>query len=202
MSDDVDDFFKKIKKFFNFSGDIFDLDVFMFPESNMEGNLDLDDENMKGFKMSYHYEKGMDKPEVKIEGNIDEKTLNEYLKNYNPDKNLRIKEFIQPKGNDEIDASELILEDYGSYNPNEIQEAPLEINDFDNFTEIIIEMPGIEKDDISISFKEEGTIVNIYITKEGKNFIKDIQLPYASSINDTILEINNGIIILKVMRSE
>ena len=173
----------------------------MFPESNMGEELDFDDETKKVFKMSYHYEKGMDKPEVKIEGSIDEKTLNDYLKNSNPN-DMQIREFNPPKGNDEIDANELILQDYDTSNDNECHEHPLEINDFDEFTEIMIEMPGVERDDISLNFKEHGTVVNIHITKKDNDYIKEVQLPYPSSINDTILDINNGIIILKVMRSE
>ena len=202
MSDDVDDFFEKVKNFFNLDTDIFDIDVFLFPEAFRNKEIDLEDDDMQGFKVSYHFETGMDEPDVKIEGNLDEKKLNEYIKRYNPENREQIREFVRPNMSNEIDASELTLEDHSNEGYSDIIEPYTEINDFDEFTEVIIDIPGIKRDDISINYNIDCTILSFYAQKDDQTYNKDIQLPYKSSKDDTSIEINNGIIILKVSRSE
>lgn len=200
MSDDVDDFVKKIKKFFNIDADMFDMDVFVLPEPFKEQNDH--DFPKQAFKVSYHYEKGMDKPEINIDSDIDEKKLHEYLKNYNYVDKIKGHVPISPKINDKINAEELTLADYNSNFATQVQEPYIEINDFDEFTEIIMEIPGIHREDVSVNYNEEGNLITVCAQNEDKNILKDIPLPFKCSKDDTSIEINNGIIILKVMRSE
>ena len=85
--DDYDDIIDQLKKFFNFDSKLFDMDFFIFPE--MSKQLDPKRKRSKGYKISYHFETGMDEPEIKIEGDIDEKELNQYLKGYDFGKDPR-----------------------------------------------------------------------------------------------------------------
>ena len=72
MAHDFDDMVDKIRKFFNFNSDTFDVDFLVFPEATEDLNLKFGDEDVEGFKVSYHFETGMEKPEIKIEGDFDE----------------------------------------------------------------------------------------------------------------------------------
>ncbi len=200
MSDDIDDFMKKVRRFFNIDTDKFDMDVFVLPEPLKEPHEYSDPK--KAFKVSYHYEKGMDKPEIKIDSNFDEKKLHEYLKNHNYIDKIKGKLPLDPNIEKGINAEDLTLEDYIYDLPPEIQEPYIEINDFDDFTEIIMEIPGINREDISIHYNEEGNLMTFCAQNEDKNFFKDIPLPFRCSKDNTSIEINNGIIILKVWRSE
>ena len=200
MSDDIDDFMKKVRRFFNIDTDKFDMDVFVLPEPLKEPH-DFKDPK-RAFKVSYHYEKGMDKPEIKIDSNIDEKKLHDYLKNHNYLDKIKDHVPLTPNIKKGINAEDLTLEDYIYDLPPEIQEPYIEINDFDDFTEIIMEIPGIDQEDISIYYNEEGNLITFCAQNDNKNFFKDIPLPFKCSKDSTSIEINNGIIILKVWRSE
>ncbi|MFX1274018.1 MAG: hypothetical protein ACFFBP_08445 [Promethearchaeota archaeon] len=200
MSDDIDDFVNKVRRFFNIDTDKFDMDVFVLPEPFKE-HLDYNDPK-KAFKVSYHYEKGMDKPEIKIDSNIDEKKLHEYLKKYNYMNKAGINGPIPSNLNSEINAEDLMLGDYKIVTPLEINEPYTEINDFDDFTEIILEIPGVKEGDVSINYNEDGNLLTICIQNEEKSILKDVPIPFKCSKDYTSIEINNGIIILKVRRSE
>ena len=84
MSDDIDEWFNKIRKYFKMNSDKFDMDFFFLPQSQWdeeESDSNVPEEKKrKGFKISYHFEKGMDKPEVKYKGNVDPEKVKEHLK--------------------------------------------------------------------------------------------------------------------------
>lgn len=208
VSDDFDDIIDKIKRFFDFKSDIFDVDVLVFPESTEDVNLKFGDESAEGFKVSYHFESGMEKPEIKIEGDFDERKLHEYLKQFNLDQNAPIQDNFPDEQNEVVDAGmlsldniheeEFLLEEEPSY----IFEPETEIIDFDYFTEIILEVPGINEEDIIVSFNEDGTRITVIAQNEKRKYHKDIHLPFKASENDYSLKVNNGLAILKVNSSE
>ena len=78
--DDYNDFIERIKEYLKNAKGIVDFDIFFMDEPNTDGKLRPDS---KGFKVSYHFEPGMDKPEVKIEGD------------FNPKKNSRLSKAIK-----------------------------------------------------------------------------------------------------------
>jgi HSP20 family molecular chaperone IbpA len=208
VSNDFDDIIDKIKKFFNFKSDIFDVDVLVFPEPTEDMKLKFGDESAEGFKVSYHYETGMDKPEIKIEGDFDERKLHEYLKQFNLDKNIPIQNDFPPVQKDVLDAGMLSLDNNYDENylleeePSYIFEPETEINDFDYFTEIILEVPGIEEEDTYVSFNEDGTRIT-FIAQNGKRkYQKDIRLPFQASENNYSLKVNNGLATLRVNYDE
>jgi len=201
---DIDDFFKKIKKYFNFDSDRFDLDFFVFPDAIVDTNKNieeqLDDIKSKGYKISYHFESGMDQPEIKIESDIEDDILNDYIKKVDSSR-FPIK-FPAPliKSNSILDANKFCLEPYEEENSSQTCEPFAEINDFDEFSEILIEAPGISQEDITISFTKNGTSLVFSAANGNRTYEKIIQLPFESSEENYTLDINNGIITIRVMR--
>ena len=202
VSGDVDDMFNRIKKFFNIDADMFDFDMFFIPEMNESHILDPESENPEAFKVSYHFESGMEEPDVKIETNFNREEIEEYMKKLKASNDVRIQEVNKPIGNMEIDAYNLSLENQQIDTISDIIEPYTEITDFDTFTEVLIEIPGVKKENISFSFNEEGTILTFFAEKDHQDYLKDIYLSFKSSRSDTKLEINNGLVIIKVSRSE
>jgi HSP20 family molecular chaperone IbpA len=202
MRDDFDDFIDRIKKYFKLDSDMFDIDFLFVPESDKNLNKILKDENIKGFKISYHYDSGMDKPEIKVEGNIDDKRIHEYLKNVDLTKIPQLKDVYNTKSTtQEIDASVLSLDTSFKKvgkNQGNFAEPYTEICDNDGFTEIMIEIPGMHRDDVSIKFEEKGKKMVFIARNEKRKFRKDIPLVFKSSEQECELEVNNGIALIRI----
>lgn len=197
--DDYDDIIGKLKKFFNFDSNLFDMDFFIFPE--MSKKLDPKKKRSKGYKISYHFETGMDEPEIKIEGDIDEKELNQYLKGYDFGKDPRFKVLKRPTRKELIDAKELSLEPTEQQEKSHITEPFIEVNDFTDFTQIIIEVPGIEKGDIKLDLNDKGNKLIISAENQIRKYIREVYLPFKTSLKNYNIEVNNGIATLKIWRS-
>lgn len=195
MSDDV---FDEIRKFFKFNSNLFDVDFFIFPESDKY--LDFNKKNTSGFKISYHFESGMDEPEIKIEGDIDEKKLLEYLKKHSIESDSQFKKLFDLKSKGVIDAKELSLEPNKNLEKKHVIEPHTEINSFHDFTEIILEVPGIQKDNVILSFNNDERKVTFSARNKFRNYLKHIYLPLNTSMEDYSLEVNNGIATLKFQR--
>lgn len=203
MSEDIDEFIKKIIKFLNFDSGTFDLDFVVFPESIADLNTKPIDKNMKAFKVSYHFEPGMEKPEVKIEGNMEDKEIQDYLNKFSFEPNSSLNNLSNLESNDLIDANKLLVEPCENNDESCVIEPYTEISDYNGFLEIALEVPGIEKKDIILSFSKDCEHITFSTRNKNRKYQKKIQLPFKSSIGDCSLEINNGIAILKVIeRSE
>ena len=203
MSDDIDDYddiFDELKKLIKFDSSLFDMEFLFFPESGF--NKDLNDRDQKGYKVSYHFEKGMDKPDIKIEGDIDEIKLREYMKKFNFNELSHVNNIMKSNktSNRVYDANELSLEPCDRNDPSCVVEPYTEINDFEDSSEIIIEIPGINPEDILVNFHDEGRKLTFAAQNEKRNYVKQIQLPFKSSMDHYTIEVNNGIAILKVKR--
>lgn len=201
MSDDFDDFIDRIKRYFKLDSDMFDVDFLFVPESDRYLEKKPNDEKVKGFKISYHYEPGMDKPEIKIEGNLEDKNIREYLRNIDLSKVPKLKDLYNSPSKKEIDASKLSLEtslkkeaDVGTY----ILEPYAEICDNEGFSEILIEIPGMDKSNVNIRFEDKGRKLIFIAENKKRKFMKSINLPFKSSETECETEVNNGIAIIKV----
>ncbi|TFG18033.1 MAG: hypothetical protein EU531_01505 [Promethearchaeota archaeon] len=201
MTDEYDDFIEKIKKMLNIDSDRFDIDLFFMPEKNMKFPINQDKENMKGFKISYHFNKGMDKPEIRFEGDIDKEKLQEYLKNIDISRYPQFKDLIEKRQPNVIDAKELYLEPCIGKDETCIIEPFSEMNTTDDRVEILIEMPGIEKGHILISALEDGNKVKISAENESRKFLKTFDLPYKVKVGDYTMDVNNGITTIKFLKS-
>ena len=205
MSDDYDeynDFFEEIKKFFKFKTDMFDIDFLFLPESSLDTNQNPKKENIKGFKVSYHFEPGMDKPEVKIEGDLDNNKLQDYLKNFNmsnfsPNGNL-----VKSNKKSIIDVKNLRLNSPEMTVDSNIIEPFTELNNFDDYIEIIMELPGIEKGHIILSLNEDATILKVSAESDFRKYLKEIKIPFQSSLENYNLEVNNGIAIITLKKQK
>jgi len=192
-NDDFDDFFEEIKKFLSLNADTFDLDFLFLPESSLDPNLNPHDKNVNGFKVTYHFESGMDKPEIKIEGDFDQEKIQDYFKKINIPNNSRFKRLKKPKNKNVIDATNLVIDPLGQANTSDIKEPFTEIYNFDNYVEIIIELPGIEKGHMILSLGEDEKTLKISADNGMRRYLKQIQLPFITSMKNYNLEINNGI---------
>jgi HSP20 family molecular chaperone IbpA len=194
IKDDIDDFLDKIKKYFKVNSDMFDIDFFFLPERNIDPNKMPDLKNAKGFKVSYRYRTGMDEPEVKIEGNIDDEEIQNYLKNIDLNNIMKFQKLPHPESKNEIDAGELKLEDIRDSEDLYVLDPYTEINDHDDYTEIVIEVPGIKRENLGINFKENGK--ELLFSAKGKNreYFKKIPLPFKSNRDNCELNVNNGIV--------
>ncbi len=192
--DDYNEFLERIKKYLNIDSDIFDVDFLFMPEHNFDPNLNLKDENVKAFKVTYHFEPGMDKPEIRIEGNYDKKKLKDYFKRFNISNLSQFKQLGQSGNKQAIDVGTLSLEPNIKHKKSTAKELYHEINIHEDFTDILIEAPGIEMGHILLSLSEDGRNLKVSIEINFVNVVKEIRLPFESTMDDHVLEVNNGIV--------
>lgn len=192
--DDYNDFLERIKEYFNLDQGAFDVDFLFLPEPNFGPMTNRNDDKFKGFKVTYHFESGMDKPEIKVEGNFDEKKLQNYFKKINLSKNSQLKRLNPSRDRQAIDVSTLSL--HPNYERGDILTKDPYFEKIFNkdSAEIIIEAPGIEKGHILLSLTEDGRTLRISIEINFINIEREILLPFESTMDDHVLEFNNGII--------
>ncbi|MFX1522378.1 MAG: Hsp20/alpha crystallin family protein [Promethearchaeota archaeon] len=200
MSDDFDDFIDRIKKYFKLDSNMFDIDFLFLPESEIQKGGTPDNEKLKGFKISYHFESGMDKPEIKIKSNIDRKKLWEYLKDADLSKLPNVKELYRSRSTKEIDADKLSLDFRGEEGHNELVmiEPYTEVCDTEGITEVLIEIPGIDQENVEINFRDKGRKLDFKAFNEKRKYMKTIELPFQASEENCETEVKNGIAILKL----
>ncbi len=197
--DDYIDFYEKIKDFFKHNPKVFDLDFLIFTEPQ-SGSGDKKKKS-KPVKVHYHFEPGMDKPDVKVEGNVNEQDLNEYFKNFRFPFNPRMSESTNIKRNKAFDANKLSLE------PEIIKEAPSviepnsEINEKENCLDLVFEAPGVEEDDVILSFSDDGLSMNFSAETNDRRYFKHVHLPSTCTFKGYQLSVNNGLVILRVNKS-
>ncbi|MFX1345344.1 MAG: hypothetical protein ACFFAI_09565 [Promethearchaeota archaeon] len=201
MRDDFEDFIDRIKKYFKLDSDMFDVDFLFIPESEINLGKKPNEERIKGFKISYHYESGMDKPEIKIEGDLENKNIREYLKNIDLSKAPKLQDLYKSQSKTEIDASNLSLEttqikerDFES----PIIEPYTEICDKEGSSEILIEIPGMARDNVNIRLDDEGRKLIFTAENRKRTYLKSIPLPFKSSERNCEIDVNNGIAIIRV----
>jgi len=200
MRDDFDDFIDDIKKYFKIDSDIFDVDFLFLPESEMYKERIFNDKKVKGFKISFHYETGMDKPEIKVEGNIDDNKLQDYLKNIDINKYPKLKDLLDISHKKEIDAGELSLEFHEQIKDIDFLEPDTEIIDSIDCLEIVFEIPGMDKDNVNISFNDQRNELIFNAENKNRKYMKTIPLPFKSSKKDVQIEVNNGIANIKLSK--
>ena len=200
--DDFDDIIDEIKKRFKLDSDVFDVDFLFIPESKNNLGLKPENKNIKGFKVSYHFESGMEKPEIKIEGNVDEKRIRELLKNMDISKYPTLKKMLETKSMKEYDANLLSLESHEQEEDLYILKPQAEINDYNDYTEIVLEIPGMSEEDVIINFTDGGNQLIFKAENKNRKFMKTFQLPFISSPKDYELEVKNGLAIIVAKKSD
>jgi HSP20 family molecular chaperone IbpA len=198
--DDYNDFFERIKKYLKIDSDVFDIDFLFLPEPNYDPNVNPKNKNMKGFKVTYHFETGME-PEVRIDGEVDEKKLQDYLKRLNISNFSQLKRLNSSKRKQPINVGKLSLQPNIKENKSMTKVPYHEINVYDDYADILVEAPGVEKGHILLSLSEDGRELKISIEINFVNTEKVIQLPFESTMENHILEVNNGIVSI-IMRKK
>jgi HSP20 family molecular chaperone IbpA len=201
VPDDFDDIIDEIKKYFKLDSDIFDVDFLFIPESVSNLGLNPEDEKVKGFKISYHFETGMEKPEIKIEGNVDDKKIREYLKDINLSRYSTLKNLFETKSMKELDADKLSLEFSEKDEDLYILEPHTEINDYNDYTEIVLEIPGMSKEDVMVDFTEGGSKLIFNAENSNRKYMKNVYLTFTSSTDDCEIMVKNGLAIITVKKS-
>ena len=192
--DDYNDFLERIKEYLNLDQGAFDVDFLFLPEPNFGPKTNRNDDKFKGFKVTYHFESGMDKPEIKVEGNFDEKKLQNYFKKINLTKNSQFKRLNPSRNRQAIDVSTLSLQPNLEKRDTLAKDLYFETIFYEDSAEIIIEAPGIEKGHILLSLTEDGRTLRVSIEINFINIEREILLPFESTMDDHVLEFNNGII--------
>ena len=201
FDDDYNEFLERIKKYLNLDQGTFDVDFLFLPEPNFGPKPNRNDDKIKGFKVTYHYESGMEKPEIKVEGNFDEKKLQEYFKTFDPSKHPQIKRLNPLRDRHAIDVSTLSLQPNFEREDSITKDQYFEKIFHKDSAEIIIETPGIEKGHILLSLSEDGRTLKVSIEINFINNEREVLLPFESTMDEHILEVNNGIVTI-IMRKK
>jgi len=202
VSDEFDDFIEKIKKYFKIDSDMFDVDFLFVPDSENKLDLKPKDNKIKGFKISYHFETGMEKPEIKIEGDIDERRIRDYLRDVDLSKYPDMKRLLETRSIKEIDASKLSLEFTEQEEDFSIVEPHTEINNYKDYSEIVLEIPGMSEEDVKIEITEGGTKLIFKAENNNRRYNKSIYLPFKSSTQNYEMEVKNGLAVIFVKKSD
>ncbi|MFW9828006.1 MAG: Hsp20/alpha crystallin family protein [Candidatus Thorarchaeota archaeon] len=198
--DEYDDFFDKIKKYFNIDSDFFDVDFLFIPESENSLNLTPENDNLKAFKISYHFERGMEKPDVRIKGNIDKRQIRDYLNNIDLSKDPSLKKIFDASNKEEIDVNNLSLDFSENMIDLPIVDPDTEINNYNEYAEIILDIPGINKEDVLIEFKRNGTELIFSAENINRKYNKILTLPFKCNLENCKIEVKNGLAIINIKR--
>jgi HSP20 family molecular chaperone IbpA len=200
VSDEFDDIIDAIKKYFKIDSEMFNVDFLFIPESKNNLNLDSQNNMEKGFKISYHFEIGMKKPEFKFEGNVDDKKIRDLLKNLDLSKYPTLEKRFENSSQKEIDVKQLSLDLPEQEQVLTVLEPPTEINDYKEYYEIILDIPGINGEDIMINIIEKGTKLIFNAENSIRKYKKIVSLPFKTSTNNYEIEVKNGLAIITVKK--
>ncbi|MBY8982768.1 MAG: hypothetical protein KGD57_07455 [Candidatus Lokiarchaeota archaeon] len=198
-NDDFEEFIKKFKDYFKIDDEILDVEFYLFKEADLKNKSKLNSNN-NGFKITYHYENGMDEPDIKIQGNIDEIELNEYLKNvdFSKIKNIYNSNINSNRTSNFIDAKDLSLNPDFKQDNLVYNEPYIEVHDNnDDYIELLLEVPGIQENDILLTVNNDKKTLVFNAENNKKRYHKKIKLPYKVSVANKTIDLNNGIITFK-----
>jgi len=191
--DDYDEFLDRIRKMFNLDKDHFDVDFLIMPESALDPDSPFKDDAKKGIKVTYHFEPGMEKPEIKIEGNFDAEKFQRYLENLNIKEMPRINQIKPNRMKEVIDAKEMMIDPCLDIDESCIIEPYSEVTAEDGHCKIIIEVPGIEKGHVLLSLDNKGKTLKFLAESNVRKYEKFIPLPAKSTMQGYSMNVNNGI---------
>lgn len=197
-NDDYKRFMKRFRNLYEGFSDFFDKDFGFsefseFPMINSDKDINFKNNDTKSYSISYHYQTGMDKPEIRVNGDVDDDMLSKFLKGipkFITERPTIKKISLVPESKEEIRELKASIEPY------------TEITDFEDQIEICLELPGVEKEDLKLNFDEKGEELTVEAKRDGRKFYKEIKLPTKLDIKDYTLELKNGIACLKFKRKK
>ncbi len=196
MTDDIFDYmnkrFKKMFKEWSLFDEDFD-DMFKDFDETFEirapkTRFKNKDGKSKSYSISYKYQTGMKEPEIRVEGDATEKDLDRFLSG------------IQKRfGSHMIGLSDKKPVTLGLGSGEEDSDGYktpfMDIVDEDKYVELVLEMPGISKDDLKI--ETEGKIVHITAEHDNVKYKRDVTLNFKPK-NQVKARENHGIITLHI----
>ena len=104
----------------------------------------------------------------------------------------------------ELTTSELIFVGLGLYDEKDlsIKEPHTEINDYEDKIEIVLDIPGINEEDVKIDISEGGTELMFNAENNNRRYMKKFFLPFKDLTKDYEIEVKNGLAIILVKRVE
>ncbi|TXT64363.1 MAG: hypothetical protein BAJALOKI3v1_220027 [Promethearchaeota archaeon] len=186
--DYFDDFIDEIKRFFNMNSDPFD--NFLIDYFNSQDEEDERDKK-KSFEISYFYETGMDKPDIRVEGDFNKDIMKEFFGQFTSP-------FEEPKK--VLDAKNISLEPDFTRNSIFFTDPTSEITEKEDGLEILLEVPGVIFGEISIELDDAGSTLLFNAQNENRNYFKEIPLPYNCSLNNLKMEYKNGIVTILLLK--
>lgn len=144
------------------------------------GELDEDAiKDGKGYSLSYHYETGMEEPEITIKGDVDEKTVTKFVKNAEKTFGQRFKG----------------LEDKARHLLGSKKDEEQKIDDIKerSFT---LEMPGLTKEDMKVEIKDKRAIITG--EKGDITYKKILRIPFEPKSHE--IAADNGLITIKFLK--
>jgi HSP20 family molecular chaperone IbpA len=187
--------------------DVFDAEFIIFPNKELNKKFGLDP-NEQGFKVNFHYEEGMDKPEIRISkrDDVDKDKLKDLLKKMkfvrrsHPNFEKILKSRMEQKKQEAkkiIDANEVSLEPQNEPKSKQnitTKEPDLDIQELEDKVRVILEVPGIRENDLFLSLNEEKNILTFNAENDKRSYYKQIHLPTKCKIVNESIAVNNGIL--------
>jgi len=202
MADIFDDFRKKLDQKFNLFDNFFSLnweDEFdqFIDDTKKSTKNNKKDQKSNSYSISYRYGTGMKEPEIQVRGNVDEETLNRFLKG------------VQKQFGASIDSKSInLLKPYKT--KDQQNEETASEKDYENetgliipFTDVIdtkenvkitLEMPGISADLIKV--QKDQNKIDISAETSTKKYHKRLTLK-SKITGDPKISANNGIITIE-----
>ncbi|MFW9972752.1 MAG: Hsp20/alpha crystallin family protein, partial [Candidatus Odinarchaeota archaeon] len=126
----------------------------------------------------------------------------EYLTNLDLSKYPTFKKVFETESIGEIDAKKLSL-DFSEQERNlSILEPHTEINDYKDYTEIILELPGMSEEDIKIDVSDGGTKLIFNAENNHRRYMKNIYLPFKTTDKNYEIQVKNGLGIITIKKSD
>jgi HSP20 family protein len=195
VTDDIFDYmnkrFKKMFKEWSLFDDDFD-EMFKDLDETLEIRAPKKrmnkDGKSKSYSISYKYQTGMKEPEIRVKGDATEKDVDRFLNG------------IQKRfGSHLLDLSDkkplTIGLGSGEENTHGYKTPLMDIVDEKDYVELVLEMPGISKDDLKV--ETEGKVIHITAEHEDVKYKRDVTLDFKPK-NKVVARENHGIITLHI----
>ncbi|MBN2155750.1 MAG: hypothetical protein JW776_06885 [Candidatus Lokiarchaeota archaeon] len=163
-------------------------------------NLSDINPNMHHHSVSYRFGTGMDKPEIRINGElVDDKTLLDMVKGMKFDTNAIIRRNYNPTINlPVLDAKNVSINENPDNDIVNYEDTFFEVERDENSALLTIELPNVEKDQIILS--QSGNKVTIIGENEYTAYKVDFNIDFNLDKTKTVIDGNNNIYQIKIVK--
>ena len=162
-------------------------------------NLGSNKPNTHHHSIIYRFGKGMDKPEIRLDGEkIDETELSDFVNTMGPNKKFVPSKIRMSSGNSvsEIDLKDVSIQENTKQAIPKFEETYFEVDSSNGASVITIELPSVEKDRINIS--QSGDTVTIIGENDRTSYKVRFNIDY--TYNNTQIEGKNSIYQIRITK--